>query len=78
MWGGMLSSGKVGTYRMCVACRKCDRPQNDKRWPVLYFFGIFIHFFCILLIILAAIYPRTLSKKKSYLMLVVSLRFSNA
>ena len=29
-WGGVLSSGKDGTYSMCVASPKYDRPQNDK------------------------------------------------
>ena len=57
----MLSSGEDGTYCMYVTRRKCDRPQNDKSWLVLYIL------FCILLIILAAIYPRTQSKEKRML-----------
>ena len=53
--------------------QKCDRHQIDKSWSVLYIL------FCVLPIISAAIYPRTLSKKKkTYGMLVVSMPFSNA
>ena len=39
--GGMFSSGKVSTYRMCVARRKCNRHQNDNSWPVLYIFVVY-------------------------------------
>ena len=54
----MLISGEDETYCMCFARRKCDRPQNDKGWFVLYIM------FPILLLILAAIYPRTQNKEK--------------
>ena len=62
-WVGVLSSGRDGTYRTCIACRKCDRHKNDKSWPVFYIF-------CKLLIILAAIYRKTLSKKKNVILVV--------
>ena len=66
----MLSSSKDGTYRMCLARRKCDRLQNDKNRP-------FIHFVCIVLIILTATYPITLRKNKgTYVTSVVSLPFN--
>ena len=66
----MLSSSNDGTYRMCLARRKCDRLQNDKELPP------FIHFVCIVLIILTATYPITLRKNKgTYVISVVSLPF---
>ena len=67
----MLSSSKDGTYRMCLARRKCDRLQKDKNCTP------FIHFVCIVLIILTATYPITLRKNKgTYATSVVSLPFN--
>ena len=67
----MLSSSKDGTYRMCLARRKCDRLQNGKNCPPL------IHFVCIVIIILTATYPITLRKNKgTYVTSVVSLPFN--
>ena len=63
---GVFSSGEDGTYHMCVALRKCDRPKNDKSWLILYImFSIFVYKIGCHKV-----------KKKTYVISVVSLPFN--